>query len=105
MVATFLLSNFLLALAIAIAAKPVFEKKSPVAELRTGSFTNHDIVGRDGGRENALMRRAGDQDDSATTTSVMIEANLTTGLIFGSIIYLGDPPQPCKWFQHLLADE
>ena len=95
MVATSLLSNFLLALAIAIAAKPVLEQKSPMklplTELRAGSFTKHNIVERDSdrGRENSLMRRAG-------ITSVMVEANYTAALIFSVVIYLGDPPHPCK---------
>ena len=93
MVATSLLSNLLLTLAIAIAAKPVLEQKSPLKELRTGSFTNHNTMGRDWGREISNMRRAGDQDE---LPSVMVEANLTAGLIYSVIIYLGDPPLPCK---------
>ena len=88
------ITTLLLALAIAIAAKPVIERKLPLKlplnELRT--FTNHNDVERDRRLVNSLMMRAGDQDDSA---SISIKA-LSVGGPFSVNIGIGNPANSCK---------
>ena len=93
MVAAFLLT-ILLALAIAIAAKPVLEQNSPMTFhiTKRRSFANYNVVERDWHR---LKSRAGNHDSELTYDR--------TG--FYTSVGIGQPPTTCKWLQYLVTDE
>jgi hypothetical protein len=94
MAAASMLTTLVLALAIAIVAKPVLEQKSPMklplTELR--SLTNHNVVARDRRRLKSLIRLPRDQDD---LPSISLDAIFRQGK-YGVVINIGEPETSCK---------
>lgn len=95
MVATSLLTTFLLALAIAISAKPVpdSERKSPIKLPLTKriGLANHHVVEQDRRRVKSLVRYAIRDDSEPITTEAL---SLTA--YYGADIGIGNPPTYCK---------
>ena len=99
MVAASLLTTLLFALAIAISAKPVLERKSPIKSAVTKylNLAKYNVLERDMHRINFLRRRAGtlesrgdlDSDGTDTLTSMFGYAYLVT-------VKVGSPSKACK---------
>ena len=95
-----LLTILLLALAIAIAAKPVLEPKSPLKFplVKRRSLANYNVMERDQRRVTSLRRRAGNQDDDSESD---LRGSINTAALYEVYIYtlrigMGDPPQFCE---------
>ena len=100
-VATSLLPILLLALAIAIAAKPalVSERKLPMTFplTRRRSFANYNVVESERRRLKSLGRREGNHD---SLTQALFD---TKALAYYITVAVGS--SLCKWLQYLTADE
>ena len=99
MVAATLLTTLLLALAIAIAAKPVLERKMPMKLPLTKRriLSNYNVMGSDLRRLNSLRKRAGIQDDSDLDSTVS-SIPATFGVVHYTVsIGVGNPPTNCKY--------
>ena len=94
MVAASLLTTLLLALAIAIAAKPVLERKSPIKLPLTKrrSLANYNVVERDRRRVKSLRRRAGNQVNSGSISTVALFQRNEYTIPIG----IGNPAMFCK---------
>ena len=94
-----LLITLLLALAIAITAKSVLERKPPIKIklplTKRYNLANYNFVERDRHRLNSLRRRAGNQDDSDLGSTIKIPAIYRFGT-YAVIVGVGQPPTNCK---------
>ena len=99
-----LLATLLLALAITIAAKPVFEQKSPLTLplFKHFNLANHNAVERD----RHPVKRSGPGDNPKPKN---INAYFKT-IEYTVVIRIGNgsannPNTTCKWLRHLVANE
>ena len=100
MVAATLLTTLLLALAIAIAAKPVLERKMPTKLPLTKRriLSNYNVMGSDMRRLNSLRKRAGIQGDSDLDSKTVSSIPATFGVVHYTVsIGVGNPPTNCKY--------
>ena len=92
-----LLATLLLVLAIAITAKPVLERKSPIklALSKRRNPVKHNVVERDRQRVRSFRRCEGHQDDSKLSSeSTNTPANFQGGL-YSLSVGCGNPPTFC----------
>ena len=94
------ITTLLLALAIAIAAKPAPEQKSHLKmPLKRSSFTNlnYNVVRNDRHRTKSLRGRAGNQNDSMSSKSKIPSTQpIYQGTFFSVTIGVGNPTTNCK---------